>query len=111
MSDFKQGDVVRNRKGRIGTVVGDSGGMSVRVRYVDGSRDAWVQRQNLVLEPHPGSGARFMAVPFGVTSDVHVVIDTWERGLIVSEHSTASEARQEANRANAGFHPSSGSPS
>lgn len=47
---FKQGDRITNRKGRAGVVIGSSGGIYVRVRYDDGSRDTWIQAQNLRWE-------------------------------------------------------------
>lgn len=47
MSYFEAGDRIKNRKGRLGVVVGDSGGLDVRVRYDDGSKDVWIQRQNI----------------------------------------------------------------
>lgn len=48
---FSSGTKIVNRRGRAGVVVGDSGGLDVRVRYDDGKKDAWVQRQNLELAP------------------------------------------------------------
>lgn len=56
MKRFKAGDRIKNRNGRLGVVVGDWGGRDVRVRYDDGSKDAWIQRQNVnPYSSDPGS--------------------------------------------------------
>lgn len=50
-SDWEGRRVQHRRHKRIGTVVGDAGAtnLDVRVRYDDGTRDAWVQRSSLNL--------------------------------------------------------------
>lgn len=47
MHDWEGKRVQHRRTKRLGIVVGDSGGLDVRVRYDDGKRDAWVQRTSL----------------------------------------------------------------
>lgn len=49
-TQFQSGDRIVNRKGRAGVVIGSADGFHVRVRYDDGSRDTWVQEQNLQWE-------------------------------------------------------------
>lgn len=44
---FKMGDPIRNRRGREGVVEGDSGERDVLIRYIDGKKVVWVQRQNI----------------------------------------------------------------
>lgn len=44
---FKVGEAIRNRRGRDGVVLVDAGGLDVLIRYNDGKRDVWVQRQNI----------------------------------------------------------------
>lgn len=78
MTTMSAGAGIRNRMGRLGVVVGYSGGLDVRVRYDDGTRDTWVHRQNLEAT--------------GLVRDLEV--PTVRRGQVWADNDRRSEGRK-----------------